>query len=209
MVPADEAQLRAALRELGELLDRADPRVVALGETGLDRGRGRTDAHLALQRHALEAQLALARELDLPVVLHVVRAHAELLKSLRRVGLPRAGLQVHGFWGTTELVAAWGRIGAHLSIGRMVNRHPHARRAAAIAAIPGNRLLVETDSSSQGSAGTGDVAVEDGDQRPTDVWKVVQAVATIRAERTDDVALQTAENARRLFGLDRASLTPA
>ncbi len=208
-VPTDAVQLRAALGALGAVLDRPDPRVVAVGETGLDRVRARTEADLNLQRDALEAHLALARALDLPVVLHVVRSHTETLASLKRVGLPNAGLQVHGFWGTTELVAAWGRVGAYLSIGRMVTRHPRARRAAAIAAIPGNRLLVETDASSQEASGTRHIATRDGRRRPADVWGVLRAVATIRGERAEDVALQTAENARRLFGLDRASLTPA
>ena len=208
-VPTDAVRLRTALGALDEVLDRPDSRVVAVGETGLDRVRARTEADLNLQRDALEAHLALARALDLPVVLHVVRSHAETLASLKRVGLPNAGLQVHGFWGTTELVAAWGRVGAYLSIGRMVTRHPRAKRAAAIAAIPGSRLLVETDVSSQKASGTGNIATRGGRPRPTDVWEVVRAVATIRGERAEDVALQTAENARRLFGLDRASLTPA
>ena len=208
-VPGDTACLLRALDDLGAALAHPPACMVALGEMGLDRSRARTETALALQRQALEAQLALARELDLPVVLHVVRAHAEVMDSLRRVGLPRAGLQVHGFWGTAELVAAWSRKGAYLSIGSMVLRHPRARRAAAIAAIPAGRLLVETDASPLGEADVEGLAARDACVRPTDVWKVVQAVATIRGERSKDVALQTAENARRLFGLDRASLTPA
>ncbi|HCH64373.1 MAG TPA: hypothetical protein DFR83_16325 [Deltaproteobacteria bacterium] len=198
LVPSDTTVLRVALADLAHTLERSDPHLVAVGETGLDRTTASSDAQWAGQMQALEAQLDLARSRDLPVVLHVVRAHAECMRCLRRVGVPPAGLQVHAFWGSLELVEAWTRLDAHLSIGPAVVARRSSKRAAALASIPEDRLLVETDASAE---------AEDG--RPTDVWPVIRCLADIRGQTASHIAVRTAENARRLFGLDKDSATPS
>lgn len=196
-VPDDARALRRALDRLSVVLTDTAAEIVAVGETGLDRVRTKSETHWALQQQALEEQLELARQHERPVVLHVVGAHTDCMRSLKRVGVPRAGLQVHGFWGSKELVDAWCRLGAHLSIGPAVVLRKGAKRAAALVSIPDDRLLVESDA-----------LPEAPHTPPHEVWAVIQALAAIRAQTESHVAVRSAENARRLFGLDKDLATP-
>ncbi|MEC8423423.1 MAG: TatD family hydrolase, partial [Myxococcota bacterium] len=111
---ADDATLRDALRQLGQRLMSRGP--VAIGECGLDFARARTSPARSRQHRALEAQLDMAREHEMPVVLHVVRATGAALGLVRDAALPRGGL-VHGFAGPREVAMDWHRIGFCVGIG--------------------------------------------------------------------------------------------
>ena len=108
---ADDADLDALARALAA--QRHDPRLVAVGEIGLDHfvpglDRGR-------QARFYAAQLALAREFDLPVVLHVRRSADDLLKQLRRV--PVRGGIAHAFNGSEQQALAFVGLGFKLGFG--------------------------------------------------------------------------------------------
>lgn len=111
-----------------------------LGEIGLDR---LSDGWPAAQTVVARAQLALARQRELPVVLHCVRAHGALLDLLERDGVPDAGGMIHGFTGAPELARRYVRLGLHVSFGHRVEGSQKSRAAAA--SIPRDRLLLETD----------------------------------------------------------------
>lgn len=166
------------LRQVDELepwLDEA----VGLGELGLDRVRG---ADRALQRKAFARQLALARERNLPVVLHVVRAHGEVLQTLRKEGLPAAGGMVHGFAGSPEVAREYLDLGLHLSFGR--------RLSEAAAHVPGDRLLVETD------------CPDGAPEGPAALVRHAEALAAARAEPAGALLQRSADNLCRLFRLE-------
>jgi TatD DNase family protein len=158
------------------------PGAVAVGELGLDARRG---PPAPAQRAAVRAQLALARERDLPVVLHCVRAHAELQAILRADGLPRRGGLLHGFRGGVELAQAWTALGLHLGVGPAALRRPTPDQAEALGSAPGRWLLTETD------------AEPGGDALPA----VVAALARLRGEPPDAVGDRAAAAAAALFGL--------
>lgn len=166
---------------------------VALGELGLDRTRHVSADSLPRQEAAFRAQLALARERDLPVVLHVVRAHGRALALLRGDGLPAAGGQLHSASTPAELVPDWLDLGLYLSFGPQLTRHEKARQAAD--KVPLDRLLVETDAPDQAPAG------RDGDNRPAWLTDVVAALAEVKGCPIDTLADRTADNARRCFRL--------
>lgn len=117
------------------------PQADAVGEIGLDALRGSMEVQLPV----LRAQLELAAEADLPVVLHCVRAWHLLLPELRRV--PVRGL-VHGYSGGPHLVKELLDLGLHLSLGRAVLK-PGQRLIQALERIPSSRLLVESDAPDQ------------------------------------------------------------
>lgn len=190
----EDTCLESVLGQVGDVLDRDAARVVAIGETGLDHRRASSDPHRAAQLAAMRAQLALGRDLDLPVVLHVVGAHAEAMTVVRRDGLPAAGGVLHGFMGSTELAQAWVRLGLHLSVGGAVTWAMSDKRRRGLQAIDRDRLLVETDAPDQPVAGhlRG---------HPAHLRQVVAALAHIRGEAEADLGRATAENARRLFRL--------
>ncbi len=171
-LPDDLDALDAALAEVGATCERRS--VVAIGETGLDRGR--RGGPIKLQRRAFRRQLELAAARELPVILHVVRAHGACMEAAVEAGV--RGM-VHDFGGPVEVVRGWVDAGFFLSVSpRGLNR------PAAIRAIPGERLLIETD-----------------DEGSDQLARVCAEVARIRGVSGADVASVTAANARRLFGL--------
>ncbi len=178
------------------------PRPHAIGELGLD-GRGLEPGspdRLASQERAFRAQLALSRELDLPLVLHVVRAHAQALRILKRDGVPHRGGVVHSYSGSAELVADYLRLGLYISFAGPVT-YPEARRVhAAAQAVPSERLLVETDAPTQTPWARRPAACE-----PAFLPDVLQALALHRGQPWAELAAATETNARRLFHIGKAN----
>ncbi len=144
-VLADEqGRLTAAGREvLAELADlAAHPRVVALGEMGLDFYRDLSPR--PAQRAALIAQLELADKLNLPVVFHVRDAWDQTLALLDEVGVPRAGGVLHSFSGTAEHVEWARRNGLLLGIGGPVT-YKNSHLPPLLDTMGYDMLLLETD----------------------------------------------------------------
>jgi TatD DNase family protein len=169
-LPETVAELAPQLAALDVAIEARRP--CAIGETGLDQSwRGKPKA---VQRAAFAAQVDVARRLELPLIIHCVRAHGGCLDVLR--GFPHGGM-VHDFAGPREMIGPWVAAGFFLSISPRNLGH-----RAVIAAIPGERLLVETD-----------------DAGPERLADVVAAVAEHRGVTPEDVAAITETNARRLF----------
>lgn len=174
---ADLAPLRAAVRAGG---------VVALGEIGLDRARGRGRDTYPQQQAAFSAQLQLARAHDLPVLLHVVRSHGHAQQLL--AAHPPPGGVVHGFSGAAEVALGYVRLGLHVSFGAML-LNPHARKVRAAAQqVPLARLLIETDAPDQLPG-------------PAHLARVLDALAALRPEPRAALAEATLENGRRVYRL--------
>ena len=139
------AKVQAGLADLPVWL--RDHGAACVGETGLDR---RSAVPLPEQIRLTRAHLALAAELELPVVLHCVRAHAALLEVLEEHG-PLRGL-LHAYSGSAELVPRYLELGLHLSFGGATT-WPEARRPLrALREVPAERLLLETDAPDQAPA---------------------------------------------------------
>lgn len=188
----DEAVLARLAARLG------DPGVVAVGECGLDTSIDLEDAPLERQERVLRAQLALAAERDLPVVLHARGPHAyeRLLGLLREAELPRAGGVLHSYGGGVDFLR--GFLELPLSFGFAgPSTFPNARKVrASIQAVPADRLLAETDAPDQTPE-----PHRPGRNEPAYVAEVIGGLARARGEPPTEVAARTAENARRLFRL--------
>lgn len=198
LVTLPRAELDRGLAELAATARAHRDRVVAIGECGLDASLDPAGVDPMLQRQVFMAQVAVAAELDLPLVLHVVRSHALALALLKTVKLPSRPGMVHSYSGGPELVRAWTALGFHLSFGGAVTR-PRARAPIdSVKAVPDDRLLVETDAPDQLPTG-----VDRADRRcePGDLPVIVRAVAACRGQSEGHVAEVTAANAVALFGL--------
>ncbi len=174
---------------------------VALGECGLDARRAARDAtDLSLQLEACEAQLVLARERSLPIVLHVVDAHGAALALLRRVGPLPAGGVVHGFTGTEGLGREYLAQGLYLGLGCQLTSAAARRVREAATRLPLERLLLETDAPDQRPRGN--VLPSEGATfgRPRDLAVVAACLAELRGVALSEVAARTHENALALFG---------
>lgn len=136
---AAESFSRDTLERLRELS--AADRVVAVGETGLDYyyGHASRDA----QRTAFRAQLALAAELDRPVVVHAREADAEVIELIREAGWGRGVL--HCFDGGEALLEAALELGWYISFSGLIT-FARWEKSALVGRVPLDRLLVETDS---------------------------------------------------------------
>ncbi|GIU94301.1 MAG: deoxyribonuclease [Gaiellaceae bacterium] len=176
------------IEELRELL--AHPKAVAVGETGLDNARRL--ATPAEQRRLLDAQLALADELGLPVVIHSRDAAEETADAL--ASFPGT-VVLHCFSSPALLPAALER-GYYVSFAGNVT-YPKADDLRACArAVPADRLLVETDSPY--------LAPQSVRGRPNEPAYLVHTVAVLGAVRGTEpaeVGRATRENARTAFGL--------
>lgn len=190
---ADESALRAQLDALaGEFRD--EGAAVAVGETGLDTHF--VDAStLEVQARVFREQLALARALDVPVVLHVLGrgTHLRVLETIAADGLPARGGMVHSFSGSAEVATRYLRLGLDCSFAGAVARPGAVKVHAACRVIPDDRLLIETDAPDQAPPGT------PARMEPARLDEVAQAVARVRGTTSAIVLSQCAANARRLF----------
>jgi TatD DNase family protein len=133
---ADLDRLQDALR-----IHRSDPRLVAVGEIGLDHFVPGLDR--ARQERFYLAQLVLARDAGLPVILHVRRSADALLKGLRRIGVP--GGIAHAFNGSEVQAALFVSLGFRLGFGGAMT-HERALQIRRLAAtLPEQALVLETD----------------------------------------------------------------
>lgn len=172
----------------------ADPQVVGLGETGLDRYRNHTP--FAVQEDYFARHLELARRLGLPVVIHCRDADADVLRLVReaydRHGPVRGVL--HSFCGAIETAAACVAMGLYVSFAGMVT-YPKADDVRALAAsVPADRILVETD-----CPYLAPVPVRGKRNEPAYVAHTAACVAAARGEEAEVFAAQTTRNAGALF----------
>jgi TatD DNase family protein len=170
----------------------ADPRVVALGETGLDYYYD--NAPRQVQRDAFLRHLELGRRLDLPVVVHAREADDDLAALLREAGSGTRGV-LHCFASGAELLDAALALDWYASFSGMVTFSRYDG-AELLRRVPADRLLVETDSPYLAPAPHRGKRNE-----PALVALVARRAAELRDEAPDALAAATTANARRLFGL--------
>lgn len=135
-------------RSLAEAIDAVaqaarGERVVAIGETGLDFFRA-GERGRAAQREAFRAHIALAKELDLPMQIHDRDAHEEVIEILLADGAP-ARTVFHCFSGDAAMARVAAEHGWYLSIAGPVTFRANEEAREAVAAVPLETLLVETD----------------------------------------------------------------
>jgi TatD DNase family protein len=189
--PHDAAQAGPAERAaIEELCARAE--CVAVGETGLDwfKQYSPREAQLASFRW----QLALARRLDKPVIVHCRDAHADVLALLREV--PGLRGVMHCYSMGAEELPGYVELGFCISFSGVVTYPRNERNREAARAVPEELLLVETDCpylAPQGMRGRRN--------EPAFVRETLGELARLRGTGLEELAAATSANARRLFGL--------
>jgi len=133
----------AAIEELRRLA--RHPKVVAIGEIGLDYFRDLSPR--TMQRAALHAQLELAVELQLPILVHDREAHTDVMAILNeyRGRLPAASGVLHAFSGDSEMATQVLDLGYDIAVGGPITFQNARRLPALLAHLPLERLLLETD----------------------------------------------------------------
>lgn len=170
------------------------PRVVAIGETGLDFSRNR--APRQAQEVALRAQVALARRLRLPLIIHCRGAYPECLAILREEGAAEVGGVLHCFTADAATAAAACALNLSCSIAGPITYPDANGLRVAIRAIPADRILLETDAPYLTPA-----PHRGNRNEPAHLPITAAAAAAARGVAVEELAAQTASNARRLFRL--------
>ncbi|MFC4158309.1 TatD family hydrolase [Chitinimonas lacunae] len=178
------------LTTLRELLERERP--IAVGEIGLDFFVPGLDAQR--QTDLFAAQLKLARDFDLPVLLHVRKSQDQVLKQLRRFGL-RRGI-AHAFNGSPQQAEAFISLGFKLGFGGNMSfeRARNIRRLAAD--LPLESLVLETDSPDIPPAW----AYHDRNE-PAHLARLARVLAELRESEPERIAAATSANACEVLGL--------
>lgn len=203
--------VRAVPDDAVDLLDQAltrwrdDPRLVAVGEIGLDHfvPHLQDEASLALQERIYAQQLDLAVAHGLPVILHVRRSADRLLKHLRRLrdaGRPVAGGIAHAFNGSAQQAMAFVELGFKLGFGGAMTfeRALQIRRLAA--ELPAHAIVLETDApdipphwlyrtAEQRAQG------QTSRNEPCELPRMADTLAQLRGQTVDDVQAQSHRNA--------------
>jgi TatD DNase family protein len=165
---------------------------VAVGEIGLDFYQEGYDAEA--QRDIFRQQLALAREFDLPVILHARAALDDVTSALRHTG----GLRgvVHSFSGSQAQAEQLWKIGFHLGIGGPVTYERAQRLRRIVSSMPLEYLLLESDAPDQpGAAHRGER------NEPSYIPDVLHCIAELRGMDPQELAAATTANVTRLFGI--------
>jgi TatD DNase family protein len=166
------------------------PKAVAVGETGLDSVR--RQASLLEQRRLLDAQLELASDLDLPVVIHSREASSEIAEALAPFG---GRVVLHCFSSPRLLGVALDR-GYFVSFAGNVTYPKASELRDAARVVPADRILVETDSPYLAPQ-----AVRGRPNEPANVTHTVALLAEERGEDSSELAERTHANATAAFGL--------
>ena len=180
---------KAELREMEPLF--AHPKVVAVGEIGLDH---HWDIPAQAQYDLFEAQLRLARELDKPVIIHDRQAHAEVYELIRKYK-PKGIL--HCYSGSAEDAAWLTEQGIYIGFGGALTFQGAKRAVKAACAIPLDKLLLETDCPYMAP-----VPCRGRRCDSSMIAHVAAFLGELRGLDPQEICNITNANARRVFGLD-------
>jgi TatD DNase family protein len=176
-----------------ELVEMArDPRVVAIGETGLDYFRVEGDTEW--QRERFRTHIRAARRSRKPLVIHTRNAAEDTLRLMREEGAEEAGGVMHCFTETWEVAEAALALGFHISFSGIVTFKNAVALKDVARKVPLDRMLVETD-----SPYLAPVPHRGQTNQPAYVRHVAEEVARLRGVAFDEVAAATTANFFRLF----------
>ncbi|MCX5743690.1 MAG: TatD family hydrolase [Proteobacteria bacterium] len=199
--PHDAAQMTPDWWATHERLAR-HPRVVAIGETGLDYFYDHSDREA--QRVAFARFIALARSVDKPVVCHIrgrdnkpadgSDAHAEARAILAAGGAPALGCVIHCFTGTPDDARAYAELGCYVSFSGIATYKTAQPIRDAVAQVPHDRILVETD-----CPYLAPIPERGKRNEPAFVVHTARVIAACAGLTYEDLARITVENTHRVF----------
>lgn len=172
-----------------------DPRVVAIGETGLDFHYDHSPR--PVQEASFRRSLAVARNCEKPVVVHVREADPACARVLREEGVPAAGGVIHCFTGDARAARSYLDLGLFISVAGVVTFKTAEAVREAVKLVPRDRLLVETD-----CPYLAPVPHRGRRNEPAFVTETARKVAEVWGVSLDEAAAATTANARRLFRLE-------
>ncbi|HGN1707674.1 TPA: TatD family hydrolase [Providencia rettgeri] len=178
---------------LVDYLNRKDKKCVAVGEIGLDLYM--QDPQFEHQQAVLSAQLKLAKQFDLPVILHSRKSHDPLAAILRRIDVPARGV-IHGFAGSLSQAQAFVKLGYYIGVGGTITYERANKTRYVMSQLPLSSLLFETDAPDMPVSG-----FQGEPNRPERIQWVFRSLCELRHESPSEIAQQLYNNSLSLFNL--------
>ncbi|WPC74668.1 TatD family hydrolase [Vibrio porteresiae] len=183
----------SAILALDKALAERNANIVALGECGLD---GVVDVPAALQEAVLMAQISLATQHKLPLILHCRKQHQRLLKLLKTARFEFGGV-LHGFSGSVEQVKPFIDLGFKVGIGGVIT-YPRANKTRqSVAKLPLSSLVLETDAPDMPLNG-----YQGEPNHPAHLPQVLTCLAELREENPTELVERLWQNSHEVFHLD-------
>ncbi len=189
----EEIELDSTIKELKTLV-LSSKRIKAIGEIGLDYYWVKQPELRAKQAELLRRQLALAKEFDMPVIIHDREAHADTLKIVEE--FPEVKGVFHCYSGSTEMAQRLISLGYLISFTGVITYKNAKKAVEVVENIPLDKLMIETDSpymSPEPFRGKRNSSLY--------VYRMAEAIADIKNIPLDEVINQTTENGKKLFNI--------
>ncbi|MEJ2609522.1 MAG: TatD family hydrolase [Candidatus Thiodiazotropha sp.] len=190
--PSDQERHEPSVAELVELAGR--PKVVAIGETGLDYFHGKGD--LEWQRERFRTHIQAAKASKKPLIIHTRQAREDTLHIMREQGADLIGGVMHCFTEDWPMAKQALEMGFYISFSGIITFKNAAELREVVKQIPLDRLLIETD-----SPYLAPVPYRGKPNQPIYVRQVAECVADLKGLSLEEVAQLTSENAYRCFPL--------
>ncbi len=173
----------------------SDPRVIGIGETGLDYYYSK--ASMEAQQESFAIHLQVAKALSKPVIVHTRDAREDTLALIRAHGYEKSAGVLHCFTESWEMAKAALDLNYYISFSGIITFRNALELREVVKRVPLNRLLVETD-----SPYLAPVPFRGRPNEPKNVVEVAQCVAELKGIRFEEVCEQTGLNFLSLFGVD-------
>jgi TatD DNase family protein len=182
------------LLALTQLATKQQANLFAIGECGIDGAIAKQQDNLAQQIHFFDAQLALAKQLKLPVIVHHRQSHTQVLTSLKSAKLTNGGI-LHAFSGSYQQALQYIALGFKLGIGGTIT-YPRAKKTInAIKRLPLDALVLETDAPAMPLFG-----YQGQPNSPLRLRQIFHQLVTLRTESAQTIAEQLECNINQFIG---------
>ncbi|UUO25752.1 TatD family deoxyribonuclease [Colwellia sp. M166] len=183
---------------LAQLVQQQINNIVAIGEAGIDGVIDKEQQNLSLQIEVFEQQLSLAKNYNLPIIVHHRRSHQHIVPMLRKKNLLKGGI-IHAFSGSYQQAVQYIDLGFKLGIGGTIT-YPRAEKTIkAIKRLPLTSLVLETDAPAMPLYG-----FQGQNNSPLQLIKVFQALTSIRSESATELAHALENNINAVLPTPRA-----
>ncbi|MFN2748222.1 TatD family hydrolase [Bacillus sp. z60-18] len=173
----------------------AHEKVVAIGEMGLDYHWDKSPKDV--QKEVFRKQIALAKEVNLPIVIHNREATEDVVSILREEGAEKVGGIMHCFTGSAEIAKECIDMNFYLSFGGPVTFKNAKKPKEVVKQVPNDRILIETDCPFLAPH-----PFRGKRNEPSYVKLVAEQIAELKGLTYEEVATFTTENAKKLFGIN-------
>jgi TatD DNase family protein len=177
---------------LSDLLVQHRQSVVAIGEIGLDFA---IDIDPVLQLSVFEQQLGMAKDFDLPVILHHRKSHQSIIKVLRKLRLTKAGV-VHAFTGSIQEAQGYIDLGFKLGVGGSITYPRAVKTRKTFETIPIEAMVLETDAPDMPMFGR-----QGQRNQPDFLPQIVEVLCRLKQMSFEQVVAETSINAEQVFSL--------